>query len=83
MSKVARWNELYQDEDDHDMQLFKNKVQRQDKVYGEHEESCWIPDPRTGIYYPKGHESVMKDVPDGAASFTYNYWLRSCDSHGV
>uniref|UniRef100_A0A803QNJ0 Late embryogenesis abundant protein n=1 Tax=Cannabis sativa TaxID=3483 RepID=A0A803QNJ0_CANSA len=26
----------------------------------------WIPDVRTGIYYPKGHEKVMEDVPPKA-----------------
>ncbi|KAF5752091.1 hypothetical protein HS088_TW02G01112 [Tripterygium wilfordii] len=28
--------------------------------------NCWIPDDRTGIYYPKGHEQVMADVPTQA-----------------
>ncbi|KAA8545793.1 hypothetical protein F0562_020756 [Nyssa sinensis] len=37
----------------------------------------WVPHPRTGIYFPKGHEWVMKDVPDGAASFAQTYWLRN------
>ncbi|KAF5176550.1 glutamate racemase [Thalictrum thalictroides] len=39
--------------------------------------SSWVPHPHTGIYYPKGKEQVMKDVPKGAASFQQTYWLRS------
>ncbi|KAJ4820147.1 F-box/RNI superfamily protein [Rhynchospora pubera] len=39
----------------------------------------WIPHPRTGIYYPEGHEWVMEDVPNGASSFAVNYWLRSSE----
>ncbi|OVA17067.1 hypothetical protein BVC80_9047g17 [Macleaya cordata] len=41
--------------------------------------SWWIPHPRTGIYYPKGHEWVMEDLPDGAASFRQTYWLRNAE----
>ncbi|KAF9621691.1 hypothetical protein IFM89_026584 [Coptis chinensis] len=37
----------------------------------------WIPHPRTGIYYPKGSERVMEDVPDGASVFIRTHWLRS------
>ncbi|XP_043710338.1 uncharacterized protein LOC122659272 [Telopea speciosissima] len=29
--------------------------------------SWWIPHHQTGIYYPKGHEKVMEDVPIEAA----------------
>lgn len=43
------------------------------------DESCWVPHPRTGIYMPKGHEWVMDDVPEGAASFNQTYWLRNVD----
>ncbi|KAG1342055.1 hypothetical protein COCNU_05G002840 [Cocos nucifera] len=39
--------------------------------------SWWVPHPTTGIYYPKGHEWVMEDVPRGASSFPQTYWLRS------
>ncbi|MED6115006.1 hypothetical protein PIB30_086034 [Stylosanthes scabra] len=50
------------------------------KSYGKIEDStCWVPHPRTGIYFPKGHEWVMDDVPEGAASFTHTYWLRNVD----
>ncbi|KAF2294572.1 hypothetical protein P3X46_013766 [Hevea brasiliensis] len=41
--------------------------------------SCWVPHPRTGIYVPKGHERVMDDVPESAASFNQTYWLRNVD----
>ncbi|PKI71650.1 uncharacterized protein LOC116204472 [Punica granatum] len=39
----------------------------------------WVPHPRTGIYFPKGHESVMDDIPEGSASLAETYWLRSID----
>ncbi|KAH6811800.1 glutamate racemase [Perilla frutescens var. frutescens] len=41
--------------------------------------SCWMPDPRTGIYFPRGQESVMDDIPSDAASFDCTFWLRSTD----
>ncbi|WCJ17904.1 hypothetical protein M5689_000289 [Euphorbia peplus] len=41
--------------------------------------SWWVPHARTGIYVPKGHEWVMDDVPDNAASFDQTYWLRTVD----
>ncbi|EEF43002.1 conserved hypothetical protein [Ricinus communis] len=31
------------------------------------EGNCWIPDERTGIYYPKGQEKVMESIPPKAA----------------
>ncbi|KAL0926015.1 hypothetical protein M5K25_004396 [Dendrobium thyrsiflorum] len=45
------------------------------------EEALWIPDPRTGIYYPEGNERVMEGIPQGAAAFGRPYWLRN--SEGV
>lgn len=41
--------------------------------------SSWVPHPRTGIYYPTGHEWVMDDVPDGAALLVESHWLRNID----
>ncbi|KAK4424247.1 hypothetical protein Salat_1618100 [Sesamum alatum] len=41
--------------------------------------SCWMPHPRTGIYFPKGQEWVMEDIPNDAASFDCTFWLRSID----
>ncbi|XVE93477.1 hypothetical protein REPUB_Repub01dG0196200 [Reevesia pubescens] len=41
--------------------------------------SIWVPHPKSGIYFPKGHERVMKDVPDGAASLDRTFWLRNVD----
>ncbi|KAJ3673937.1 hypothetical protein LUZ60_005929 [Juncus effusus] len=41
----------------------------------------WLPHPRTGIYYPRGYEWVMDDVPVGASSFSESYWYRN--SEGV
>ncbi|CAK7330073.1 unnamed protein product [Dovyalis caffra] len=39
----------------------------------------WVPHPRTGIYFPKGHEWVMDDIPENSASFNQTYWLRNVD----
>ena len=40
---------------------------------------CWVPHPRTGIYYPKGQEWVMDDLPEQAASLNRTHWLRNVD----
>ncbi|KAJ9538021.1 hypothetical protein OSB04_030754 [Centaurea solstitialis] len=66
-------------DDQREMQSFMHKAQGQESEFEEHEQNCWIPHPRTGIYYPKGYEWVMKDVPNGAASFPHNYWFRNTD----
>lgn len=39
----------------------------------------WIPHPRTGIYFPKGQERVMDDIPERAASLAETCWFRSID----
>ncbi|KAF5760310.1 putative Late embryogenesis abundant protein, LEA_3 subgroup [Helianthus annuus] len=80
MNKVARWDECYDDEVEE--RSSQHKVEPQDKIRKENEESCWIPHPRTGIYYPKGQEWVMRDVPVDAARFDYNYWFRNGDDDG-
>ncbi|KAL4588623.1 hypothetical protein LXL04_001515 [Taraxacum kok-saghyz] len=81
MSKVAQVNGCY---DDEDSEVLKHKVKGGKKEYDEHGEAeCWVPHNRTGIYYPKGHEWVMEDVPEGAACFAYSYWLRNSDSDGL
>ncbi|KAI4298537.1 hypothetical protein L6164_032084 [Bauhinia variegata] len=50
------------------------------KTSGKIEDSTfWVPHPRTGIYFPKGHEWVMDDVPEGAASFTQTCWFRNVE----
>ncbi|PSS29286.1 ATP synthase subunit beta like [Actinidia chinensis var. chinensis] len=41
--------------------------------------SYWVPHQRTGIYFPEGHDWVMDDVPDAAASFDQTYWIRTVD----
>ncbi|GKD24820.1 hypothetical protein Tco_1231034 [Tanacetum coccineum] len=73
------WNECYDNEDE--LQSFRHKARQQDKVYEEREESCWILHLRTGIFYPKGHEGVMNEVPDGATIFASSYWLRNSDMY--
>lgn len=44
-------------------------------------ETNWVPHPRTGIYFPEGHEWVMKDVSEDASSLgqSQSYWLRNID----
>ncbi|KAG4918870.1 hypothetical protein JHK85_057151 [Glycine max] len=50
------------------------------KSGGKIEDSAfWIPHPRTGIYFPKGHEWVMDDVPEDAARLNQTYWFRNVD----
>ncbi|GKF45949.1 hypothetical protein Tco_0135751, partial [Tanacetum coccineum] len=60
-----------------------HKARQQDKVYDEREESCWILYFRTGIFYLKGHEGVMNEVPEGAAIFASSCWLRNSDMYRV
>ncbi|XP_071728467.1 uncharacterized protein [Rutidosis leptorrhynchoides] len=37
----------------------------------------WIPDTRTGIFYPKGNEKVIEDVPSHAAKdYTVNWFSK-------
>ncbi|GJX86257.1 hypothetical protein Tco_0337031 [Tanacetum coccineum] len=76
-----RWNECFDNEDE--LQSFRHKAQQQNKIYEEREESCWILHLRTGIFYPKGHERVMNEVPDGAAISASSYWLRNNDMYRV
>ncbi|KAK7280280.1 hypothetical protein RJT34_25342 [Clitoria ternatea] len=40
---------------------------------------CWVPHPRTGIYFPKGHDWVMDDVPEDAARLSQTHWFRNID----
>ncbi|GJY15467.1 hypothetical protein Tco_0385889 [Tanacetum coccineum] len=78
---VFRWNECHDNEDE--LQSFRHKARQQDKVYDECEESYWILHLCTGIFYLKGHEGVMNEVPDGAAIFASSYWLRNSDMYRV
>ncbi|KAG6571930.1 hypothetical protein SDJN02_26524, partial [Cucurbita argyrosperma subsp. argyrosperma] len=58
--------------------------QREDEAETEplaYNSPTWVPHSRTRIYYPPGHEWVMKDIPTNAASFSRPYWFR--DSDGV
>jgi hypothetical protein len=43
------------------------------------ESSCWVPHPRSGAYFPKGHEWVMDGIPEHAASLKQTCWLRNVD----
>ncbi|KAL3651729.1 hypothetical protein CASFOL_004731 [Castilleja foliolosa] len=71
ISKLARKNNHHENTD---------KVLADERGQSpEDRRSSWIPDPRTGIYFPVGQEWVMDDVPNGAASFDCSFWLRSID----
>ncbi|XP_019165184.1 PREDICTED: uncharacterized protein LOC109161304 isoform X2 [Ipomoea nil] len=54
-------------------------MEEEDEKRLEEVSPSWAPHPRTGIYFPAGHERVMDDVPSGAASLNQTYWLRSVD----
>ncbi|GKA63140.1 MAK10-like protein [Tanacetum coccineum] len=77
----TKWNECYDNEDE--LQSFRHKARQQDKVYEEREGSCWIMHLRTGIFYSKGHEGAMNEVPDDAVIFASSYWLRNSDTYRV
>ncbi|CAI0436362.1 unnamed protein product [Linum tenue] len=34
----------------------------------------WVPDEKTGIYYPKGQEKVMQEIPAGAGRDVDVHW---------
>ncbi|GLT60066.1 hypothetical protein SLA2020_328520 [Shorea laevis] len=51
-----------------------SKLEREEANYNknkgslaENDSSSWVPHERTRIYYPKGQEKVMDDIPSGAA----------------
>ncbi|GAB2219330.1 hypothetical protein Droror1_Dr00006965 [Drosera rotundifolia] len=47
---------------------------------GSHSDSSdWVPHPRTGIYFPKGQEWVMEDIPHSAGFPGTVCWFRSID----
>ncbi|KAI3448161.1 hypothetical protein Pfo_004826 [Paulownia fortunei] len=59
-----------------------NKVLEEPAADGrrpEDTQGCWMPHPRTGIYFPRGQEWVMDDIPNDVASFDCTFWLRSID----
>nr|XP_027125091.1 uncharacterized protein LOC113741696 [Coffea arabica] len=45
----------------------KKKKKKSSVAGNNHDGNWWVPDDRTGIFYPKGQEKVMEDVPSGAA----------------
>lgn len=63
------------------MKLEAEEVKNMSHNIGENniDGNLWVPHERTGIYYPKGHEKVMEDVPPKAEKdimnvnwFSYN-----------
>ncbi|KAL4335895.1 hypothetical protein GQ457_07G032780 [Hibiscus cannabinus] len=56
------------------MRMEAEEVKR--KTTAGHDGSCcWVPHDRTGIYYPKGHEKVMADVPAHATKDSGIHWF--------
>ncbi|GAY58754.1 hypothetical protein CUMW_189340 [Citrus unshiu] len=57
------------------------RSQQMNNNVGENEGNCgWVPHERTGIYYPKGHEKVIDDVPPSAGrDFEVNWFS---ETHG-
>ncbi|XVF86320.1 hypothetical protein PTKIN_Ptkin18bG0029900 [Pterospermum kingtungense] len=50
------------------MKMEAEEVKKKSLGANYHDGSCfWVPHERTGIYYPKGQEKVMEDVPAVAA----------------
>ncbi|GMI91932.1 hypothetical protein like AT1G73120 [Hibiscus trionum] len=45
------------------MRMEAEEVKRKTTTVGVGGDHDWVPHDRTGIYYPKGHEKVMADVP--------------------
>ncbi|KAK4752156.1 hypothetical protein SAY87_020954 [Trapa incisa] len=64
-------------------QEFAGQVARRDDddddEGADEKQELWVPHPRTGIYVPRGHESVIDDIPQQAASLAETYWLRDVD----
>ncbi|XP_050211066.1 uncharacterized protein LOC126661284 [Mercurialis annua] len=81
--QATRYNHTHnyhhpQQDDDHDES--RNELIHEGKMDSSSlSSSCWGPDPRTGIYVPKGHERIMDGVPENAASFHQTFWLRNVD----
>ncbi|XP_059302551.1 uncharacterized protein LOC132054590 [Lycium ferocissimum] len=48
------------------VKLNGEEVKSSKGVMKNHDDSWWVPDDRTGIFYPKGHEKVIEDVPSAA-----------------
>ncbi|KZV33205.1 hypothetical protein F511_16239 [Dorcoceras hygrometricum] len=50
-----------------------------EEMADERRPSYWFPHRRTGIYFPKGQDGVMEDIPTDAAEIHPTFWLRSAD----
>ncbi|KAF3620178.1 hypothetical protein P3S67_009777 [Capsicum chacoense] len=44
----------------------EDQVKCNKSVMKNQDDSWWVPDDRTGIFYPKGQEKVIEDVPSAA-----------------
>ncbi|KAL2554849.1 hypothetical protein Fot_08468 [Forsythia ovata] len=58
------------------IKLNRDEKKNKNMVAGNCDATCWIPDDRTGIYYPKGQEKIMEDVPrDAGRNFGAINWF--------
>ncbi|XP_059645353.1 uncharacterized protein LOC132286932 [Cornus florida] len=48
---------------------------RNKSLVGDRDGNWWLPDDRTGIYFPKGQEKIMEDVPPTAGKDFGVNWL--------
>ncbi|KAL8553413.1 hypothetical protein ACS0TY_001908 [Phlomoides rotata] len=75
MSKLAKPNQIKATKKDLEgPATAADKRQPPEKTTG-----FWVPHHRNGIYFPKGQEWVMEDIPNDAATFDCTFWLRSID----
>ncbi|OMO74035.1 hypothetical protein COLO4_26749 [Corchorus olitorius] len=56
------------------MKLEAEEVKRKG-MGGNHDGNSWVPHDRTGIYYPKGQEKIMADVPAEAGKDSQITWF--------
>lgn len=64
------------------VKLETGEVKNNNSSVGESDDNIyvWVPHERTGIYYPKGQEKVMEDVPSVAKKdFGVNWFSYSDD----
>ncbi|KAL9242070.1 hypothetical protein vseg_016108 [Gypsophila vaccaria] len=81
MSQIAAMREL--EHADHEIEDIGGESLQYKKQSDEKEviEMNWVPHPRSGIYFPQGHDWVMEDVPCDSATLGQGqtYWLRNID----
>ncbi|CAN4098460.1 unnamed protein product [Withania somnifera] len=60
----------------------EDQVKNSMGVMKNHEDTWWVPDDRTGIFYPKGQEKVLEDVPSaGGKDFRAINWFSNHENY--